>query len=653
MTTIGDYHLLQQLGEGGMGRVFLVERLSTGEKVALKWMHHRFADDPTVRARFEREVRVMRELYGHPNILPLLEAGELEGIPYFTMPYIAGGSVYEHLKKHIPFHHQLCADILDDLTSALEFAHARNILHRDIKPGNILLDEHGEAYLTDFGIATDPNPDSEFHTVLTHGGNLGTMGYIAPEIIQGITPTRTSDVYSLGVTLYEMLTRRKFAQALAEMPNPWEGLPTPIAKVLHNATQQSPLKRYESVATFNRAFRMALTQTPTPSAVMPPVYPPQIVTPPKPLYPTPIPAPIYPLPPKPRKKRAMIGYWGFVTLGALLFFSALAVLYASSQVGDTILANQTATVEAVKAERTRQEINVENTRTQLTAIANQTQVAINNTVTANAIAVITDSYQTQVVQQITQTASAYQVYDLPIIETIDGVDMVFVPAGCFVMGSTERQISTAYNTCVSTFGTCDRSVFEYEAPTQTVCFEKPFWIDRTEVSNMQFTTWGGVASQTNPFILDHQPRVAITWYEAQQFCQLRGGRLPTEAEWEYAARSPEGFVYPWGNVFDDSRVTYLDTGQNFPSVVGVWGDDNASWVGALDMAGNVWEWTASPHIPYPYDLSPNTDWGDSERVLRGGSYADYANNLRAMFRGWGAPSVGDATKGFRCVRDVR
>ncbi|HRF98000.1 MAG TPA: protein kinase, partial [Aggregatilineales bacterium] len=80
-------------------------------------------------------------------------------------------------------------------------------------------------------------------------------GYIAPEIIQGIAPTRTSDVYSLGVTVYEMLTRRKFAQALAEMPNPWEGLPTPIAKVLHNATQQSPLKRYDSVATFNRAFR--------------------------------------------------------------------------------------------------------------------------------------------------------------------------------------------------------------------------------------------------------------------------------------------------------------------------------------------------------------------------------------------------------------
>jgi len=660
MTIIGDYRLIQTLGEGGMGRVYLAEHLPTKQTIALKWMHQRFADDTAIRARFDREIRVMRELRGHPNILPLLETGEAEGVPYFTMPYIAGGSVYQRLKQNTSFSQQECAEILDDLTSALEFAHARNILHRDIKPGNILLATNGEAYLTDFGIATDPDPNSEFHTLTIQGSSLGTMGYIAPEVIQGIPATRSSDVYALGVTIYEMLTGRKFARALAEMPNPWEGIPPSLGKVLHTATQQAPLKRYPTIADFNRAFRAGLGQFSPPLTIIQPmpIYtPPQPATPPyatpisrTPPYPTPTPAPLYPIPPQKRKKGIKVSYWGLIALGAMLFFTAFAILIGSSQVGDTIIANQTATAQTFRDNLTRTAEFVYTSRTATAIHQANLRLTSQAILTQNAQRVLNLGMTQTAVADITQTALAPQVYDLPIIETIDGVEMVFVPAGCFTMGSTATQIQSAYNACVNYFGSCDRIVFEAEAPEQTVCFEKPFWIDHTEVTNLQFELWHGTARTASTFTQDYEPRVNITYYEAQEFCHLRGGRLPTEAEWEYAARGPESLLYPWGNTFDTQKARNINSVTTSNMRVGIY--DNASWVGALDMAGNVWEWTASPIIPYPYDLSPNIDWGDVDRVLRGGSYVDYANNLRSAFRGWGAPSVKDETKGFRCVRDV-
>jgi len=658
MTIIGDYRLIQTLGEGGMGRVYLVEHLSTKQTFALKWMHQRFADDKAIRARFDREIRVMRELRGHPNILPLLETGEAEAVPYFTMPYIAGGSVYQRLKQNISFSQQECADILDDLTSALEFAHARNILHRDIKPGNILLDTNGEAYLTDFGIATDPDPNSEFHTLTIQGSSLGTMGYIAPEVIQGIPATRSSDVYALGVTVYEMLTGRKFARALAEMPNPWEGIPPSLGKVLHTATQQAPLKRYPSIAEFNRAFRAGLGQfSPPPTLIQPmPIYTaPQPATPPyltpasrTPPYPTPTPAPLYAIPPQNRKRRVKVSYWGLIALGMMLFFTAFAILIGSSQVGNTIVTNQTATAQTFRDNLTSTAEFVYANRTATAIYEANLQLTAQTVLTQNAQIVLNMGMTQTAVANITQTALAPQVYDLPIIETIDGVEMVFVPAGCFTMGSTDAQVQSAYNACVNYFGSCDRSVFEAEAPQQTVCFEKPFWIDRTEVTNRQWMTWKDIVN-TNPDFQYEQPVLDVTYYEAQDFCHLRGGRLPTEAEWEYTARGTSGYIYPWGNTFDANKARFADSATGYLAV-GQY--DNASWVGALDMAGNVWEWTASPIIPYPYDLSPNIDWGDVERVLRGGSFVDYPNNLRSAFRGWGAPSIGDETKGFRCVRDV-
>lgn len=212
----------------------------------------------------------------------------------------------------------------------------------------------------------------------------------------------------------------------------------------------------------------------------------------------------------------------------------------------------------------------------------------------------------------------------PIIETFDGVEMVFVPAGCFEMGHAEGRRD--------------------ERPAHQVCIESPFWIDRTEVTSGQF-------GQEGHFAGENRPRENIPWFEARDYCIGRGGRLPTEAEWEYAASGPDNYLYPWGNDLVDSYLVF-DRNAIEPAEVGS-RPQGASWVGALDMAGNVFEWVSSIYAPYPYDAGDGReDPNDSTsyRVYRGGvgSYIDYGASTAKRFRA--RPDSRDWYVGFRCTR---
>ncbi len=251
-----------------------------------------------------------------------------------------------------------------------------------------------------------------------------------------------------------------------------------------------------------------------------------------------------------------------------------------------------------------------------------------------------------------------------ILRNLDGIDMKLVPAGCFMMGSTSTQIDSALNLCESVLpGGCGRDQFEDEAPQTQVCYEQPFWIGHYEVTNADYGSHG-------TFPGDNLPRTNVTWNEAQAYCESRGGRLPTESEWEYAARGPDGLVYPWGNEFEPGRLNYCDgacsidqgwkdsahnDGYADPAPVGAY--DNASWVGAFDLSGNVWEWTSTIYHPYPYDAHDgreNLSDYDSKRVLRGGSWNWIAADTRAPARD---DYAGDFTSsdwyGFRCARDFQ
>jgi serine/threonine protein kinase/Tol biopolymer transport system component len=214
----------------------------------------------------------------------------------------------------------------------------------------------------------------------------------------------------------------------------------------------------------------------------------------------------------------------------------------------------------------------------------------------------------------------------PVIQDFDGVEMVLVPAGCFMMGSEDG-------------GNGERPVHE-------ICFEEPFWIDRTEVTNAQYGSSG-------EFSGDNRPRENVTWFNARDFCESRGARLPTEAEWEYAARGPEGWTYPWGNEFVSDNVVWDENSGGHTAEVSS-RPGGASWVGALDMSGNVWEWVSSLHEPYPYSASDGRESNigtSSARVLRAGAWSgSNPDLLRAAYRVSRDPGSWNLVWGFRCAR---
>ena len=240
------------------------------------------------------------------------------------------------------------------------------------------------------------------------------------------------------------------------------------------------------------------------------------------------------------------------------------------------------------------------------------------------------------------------------IRPADGMTMVHVPGGEFKMGRSRG---------------ADRA--------HTVALDS-FWIDQTEVTNDHYRrcveagacraptecSWGE-PTYKDASKADH-PVLCVSWQSAGNYCRWAGGRLPTEAEWEYAARGPDSAVYPWGDEFDgtrlnscdancpheDQRVTDYDDRHAMTAPVGSY-PGGTSWCGALDMAGNAWEWVADWHGPHPRTRQTNPTGPDSgsERIIRGGSWFDYNEYgfLRADNRHPYEPRAADYLVGFRCM----
>lgn len=254
---IGAYEKVQDLGEGGMGIVILARHMETGHLYAIKFIKEKLIYHREGLRRFEREKRILQELSRHPFILPLVDSGLHDGVPYYVMPYVDGISLKETIQQ-IQLSPMECEAIMRNIADALFYAHKRNILHRDIKPGNILIDKQGLAYLTDFGIAVDMIASQEQLT--TDLSQMGSVGYTAPEISLGKPATIRTDVYSLGAVIYEMLTGKNFLEAILQSDNHWQALAPPLALVLQKATHTTINERFDNVRDFYYSFSSAVRE---------------------------------------------------------------------------------------------------------------------------------------------------------------------------------------------------------------------------------------------------------------------------------------------------------------------------------------------------------------------------------------------------------
>ncbi|MBV8429910.1 MAG: Stk1 family PASTA domain-containing Ser/Thr kinase, partial [Solirubrobacterales bacterium] len=196
----GRYRILSRVGSGGMADVFCAEDQQLGRRVALKLLHRRFSEDPGFVERFRREAQAAAGLQ-HPNVVSVYDRGDYDGIYYIAMEYLPGRSLKQLIRDEAPLDPIRAIDITEQILKAARFAHRHGVIHRDLKPHNVIVDDSGHVKVTDFGIARAGASD-----MTETGSIMGTAQYLSPEQAQGHAVSATSDLYSVAVVLYELLT---------------------------------------------------------------------------------------------------------------------------------------------------------------------------------------------------------------------------------------------------------------------------------------------------------------------------------------------------------------------------------------------------------------------------------------------------------------
>ena len=654
---IGRYKILEPLGEGGMATVYKAYDTRLEREVALKVIRRDvFAPNEMdmLLKRFELEAKSLGRL-SHPNIVPVIDYGEYEGAPYLVMLYLPGGTLKDRLGKPIPWRNAI-RQILP-IAKALEYVHARNIISRDVKPSNILLTENGEPLLTDFGLVKIFGEKGKDTTSLTGSGQgLGTPDYMAPEQWTG-EATSQSDLYSLGVVLYEMITGHRpykaetpagvlLKQANEPLPLPTSyipHLPKGIESVLLKVLAKDPENRYVNTHEFvtelenllaGKAAAASTIQTKKLREQMTgtvEIHPPTPI--PSVTAVTPTPAPAYTPPPPvvasvPKRRDWALPAFFITLFGGLLLIAVIG--------GGWWLYNNPGMLP----------ISVGITP------APVTQVAVLQTETP--FSPPAENPPTEMIQPSTAPTATSLPTEAPLPEEIEddkGVPMRLVPAGEFVMGS-------------------DDSVDRLSRPAHTVYLDA-FYIDKFEVTNEMYAECveattecrqprkpGSITRNTyyNNLHFADYPVLYVDWYMAKAYCSWRGARLPTEAEWEKAARGTDGRIYPWESQERDCYYSNLAGCEADTSAVDKF-EQGQSLYGVYDLSGNVWEWTSSIFLPYPYDPEDGREnpTGTDKRVTRGGAWHSFgvkSGTARSDTRFEIDPSYYGAYVGIRCAMDV-
>ncbi|EKD5408276.1 Stk1 family PASTA domain-containing Ser/Thr kinase [Enterococcus faecalis] len=251
----GRYHIIGSIGSGGMANVYLAHDLILDRDVAVKVLRFDFQNDQAAIRRFQREALAATELV-HPNIVSVYDVGEEDGLQYLVMEYVKGMDLKRYIQTHFPIPYSTVVDITQQILSAVAMAHEHRIIHRDLKPQNILIDEHGTVKITDFGIAIALSETSITQT----NTMLGSVHYLSPEQARGSMATNQSDIYAVGIILYEMLTGnvpfdgesavtialKHFQEEIPSVKMFDPGIPQSLENVVRHATAKDPSDRYKT-----------------------------------------------------------------------------------------------------------------------------------------------------------------------------------------------------------------------------------------------------------------------------------------------------------------------------------------------------------------------------------------------------------------------
>jgi serine/threonine protein kinase len=627
------YQILEQLGEGGMAIVYKAYDTRLERDVAIKIIKHdAFPPNQLERIlrRFEREAKSLAKL-SHTNIVGVIDYGEYKGSPYLVMEYLPGGSLKQRLGNPISW--QETVRLLIPIANALEYAHEHNIIHRDIKPSNILLTEKGQPMLTDFGIAKIlENQDVE--TLTGTGIGVGTPEYMAPEQWTGQTTTQ-SDIYSLGVVFYEMVTGRKpyegdtpaeilLKQATEPLPNPKvyaPNLPEEVEKILLKSLAKKSNDRYQDIpALINTLEKLAakgLNISTQETRVGPdePVDEFDTQTKIEPFERTPIRTPAFP-----RRLPTFIrgGTWAVAIL--FIVFGGYFLLNGLSN------GERKPDLQIVKSETPYS-----------TDIPNPTYTPYPTNTPYPTETHVPKPTATPIVFNPQADSSDY-------IDAF-GVPMRLVPAGEFTMGTNTGK-------------------YDDSKPAHQVYLDA-YYIDKYEVTNVLYRACvdAGVCQLDDLYSIydatyENLPVVRPSWSMARTYCEWRGAQLPSEAQWEKAARGTDGRPYPWGEGIDQTKANY-NYQAIFTDIVGdlvAVGsyESGASPYGLYDMAGNVWEWTLDWYSETYYQNSPPSNplgpASGQKRVVRGGSFVNSEFAVSTTTRDGATPTFPEFIIGFRCFR---
>jgi len=689
---LGKYKVIEEIGRGRFSIVYHVEHPFLKKSMALKLMQPTIFDNSEKVQRFVQEIRTTLAMQ-HENVVQVVDLIEDGGRLFLVMEYSHGGDLQKWYYNHGKITSRHVTSILSQLAEGLDYIHSQGVVHGDVKPGNILISDDGNARLSDIGVLRAV----EFSGSASSEICKPSPYYISPEEAEGGEATPLSDQYALGIVAYELFAGKVpftgdtplsiYLKHVREKPVPVSQINPLVSPQLDAVIQKVLAKDPKSRFPDCRAFAAALQQV---SAVTEAKQIKDLIDRASSALASfdsetarPLVQLAMQIAPEDNQTRKLFELLE-KTESANLNYSVASDSFSSARLRAITLRSKKNPPSDTQGLLERlaplplpaltiliQKFRFAFLFALATGMLGLMIGILSITYTsllppgqyqkATLVAYVRTS--TPVPPTYTPTATltptptitptfpptATDIPTLVVGSTLarikDKAEMVYIPPGAFTMGSKEGQ--------------------DDEKPVHSVLLAA-FWIDQTEITNSRYAICvdDGVcklpasnSSSTRSSYFDslefaQYPVINISWDQAKTYCEWAGGRLPSEAEWEKAARGLDERTYPWGEEIDKTFANFIG-GVGDTAQVGSYKKGRSPY-GVYDMAGNVWEWTSSLYKPYPYVASDGREDQkiDGARVLRGGSWYYHYDLARSSYRYSDIPSYSTVDIGFRCARNI-